>query len=257
MAGLYFLSENHQKTAVMSITTGAENAQFPLSNLSIDSTSYKFRSQGNTVVIELDLQQTRALDIFALVGDAAGTLDVTAVSIKTSVTNDFSLSVPIVVPLSAEQNIGWVSFPEVSHRFVEITLTGNGVYCELSNIFIGKANVLAFNNLSIESFRYRYQDRSDVKYNDNGQRFVDEKLFTKNIVGTIQYINTDELDQLDEIFLRHGRHSPLWMIVDPLGTAFNQSEYKLAIYGYFNEMPGFNAVSARHYNASIDMGQCV
>lgn len=257
MSGINFLSENYNDIASASITTGAEDAQFPLSNLKIDATSYKFRSQGDTVVIELDLLQTRDLDTFAITGDAAGTFDLTSVSIKTSVTNDFSLSPSLLVPLSGTNNIGWVFFPEVSHRFVEITISGNGVYAELSNIFIGKRINLPFQNLDISSFRYRYFDQSDVKRNSNGQRFIDERFLVKNLVGTIRYLNTDELDILDAMFQRHGRNKPLWMIVDADGTSFVDSEYKLSIYGYFNEMPGFSAVSARHYNSSIDMQQVV
>jgi len=257
MSGIYFLSENYNDVADLSITTGTENAQFPLSNLQNDATVYKFRSTGNTVVIEMDLLQTRDLDTFSITGDASGTFDLTSVVIKTSVTTDFSSSTPVPCPISAEYNIGYVFFTEVSHRFVEITVTGNGSYSELSNIFIGKAINLPYNSLSTNSFRYRYKDQSNVKRNRNGQKFIDERFQVKNIVGTIEFVNTTELDTLDSIYNWHGRNKPLWVIIDPDGTAFIDSEYKLAMYCYFNELPGFRSVGARHYNSSLDLGQVV
>ena len=130
MSGINFLSDNYTDNANLSITTGAENTQFPLGNLQSDSPSYKFRSTGNTVVVEMDLSTTRAIDTIALVGDPTGSFGVTAVSVKTSVTTDFSLSTPIPISISSEHNLGIEFITEVSHRFVEITLTGTGSYCE-------------------------------------------------------------------------------------------------------------------------------
>lgn len=257
MAGINFLSENFTDVADLTITTGAANAQFPLSNIQNVSTAKKFRSTGNTVVIEFDLQQTRDIDTIAIVGDATAQLGVTAVSVKTAVTNDFSGSTPIPITLSSEHNIGYEFITEVSHRFVEVTLTGTGSYVELSNIFIGKRINLTQNSFSISSFRYGYDDNSDVRQNRYGQAFIDELPLRKKLGGTIEFCTKSEQETLDDMFIKHGVHEPLWVIVDPNSDGMNVGQYKLAMYSYLEQVPEWSASGGQTYNASLDLRQVV
>lgn len=255
--GITFLSENLVENADLSITTGAANAQYPLDNLKNDSTTLKFRSTGNAVVIEMDLLQTREIDTIALVGDATETLQITAVSVKTSVTNDFSLSTPQSVTLSSEFNIGYAFIPTVNHRYVEVTFTGTGSYAEVSNIFVGKRIYLEYQNLSVDSFTYRHEDDSQIKYSDFGQRFIDSYPLKKRLAGTIQYLTKDEQEVLDNMFLYHGRSRPLWIIVDPNSAGMNDGRHKLAMYGYLEKMPSFSAVGGQLYNTSVEINQAI
>lgn len=257
MSGINFLSENLVEDATLTITTGAENAQFPLSNIKNDSTTYKFRSVGNTVVVEVDLLQTRDLDTIAVVGDATSTFEITDLIIKTSVTTDFSGSTPIPVPLSSTEGIGYAFFTSVNHRYVELTFTGSGSFTEVSNIFIGAKLNLPFNSISVDSFVYGNNDPSQIKRSDFGQRFINQFPFIKQINGTIQFSNLTETDQLDELYTRHGRHSPMWMIVDPDSEGMIDGTFKLAIYGYFDKMPKFRARGGQNYNSSIEVSQVV
>lgn len=257
MSGINILSENYVDLALLSITTGAANAQFPLSNIQNDSTTKKFRSVGNTVVIEMDLGQTRAIDSIAVVGDATSTFDVTSMTVKTSVTTDFSGSPVNAIDLSSEFGIGYKFITSTSDRFVEITLTGNGSYVEVSNIFVGARVNLAFNSLSIDSFRYRNDDLSQIKRSDFGQKFINEFPFQKKITGTFKFCTKDEQDSLDTVFLRHGRHDPLWVIVDPGSSAMNDGQFKLSIYGYLEKMPSWNAVGGQLYNAGVEVKQVI
>jgi len=257
MAGINFLSENYMDLGLLSITTGTANSQFPLSNLQIDTTTKKFRSTGDTVVIEVDLGQTRDIDALAVVGDTTGTFDITAMTVKTSVTTDFSLSPVNTIDLSAEFGIGFEFITEVSHRYVEITLTGNGSFAEISNVFVGKRVNLIQNSLSIDSFSYRHDDLSKIKRSDFGQKFIDEFPFQKKINGTIKHCTPDEQDSLDDIFLRHGRHKPLWMIVDENSAAMTDGKFKLSLYGYLEKMPTWRAVGGQLYNAPLEVRQVV
>ena len=143
------------------------------------------------------------------------------------------------------------------HRYVELTFTGNGSYCEVSNIFIGERINLALNSYSIGSFRYRQDDRSESRTNDYGQQFSNILNFRKRLVGTIEYCTKDEVDTLDTMFLNHGRHIPLWVIVDPNSEAMTNGLYKMTIYGYMEKMPGFNAVGGRLFNTSMEMNQVI
>jgi len=257
MSGINFLSENLVDGAALTLTTGTEDAQFPLSNLQNDSPSIKFRSTGNTCVIEFDLGQTRDIDTVAIAGDPTETLGITAASIKTSVTSDFTLSTPIPITLSSEYGIGIEYITEVNHRYVELTLTGSGSFCELGNLFIGKRLNLPLNSFSVSSFRYRNDDNSKVAFNDFRQRFIDSYPYVKRLVGTIEFCTKTEQEDLDTMFLRHGKQKPLWVIVDRDGAAMTDGEWKLTMYGYMEKMPTWRAVGGQLYNTSIELDQAI
>lgn len=253
--GISFLSDNLMNDAILSLTTGTENAQFPLKNIKNDATAKKFRSQENNVVILVDLQQTRTLNSFAIHGDTNEEFGLTAVSIKTSLTTDFSSATAIPIPVSAENLMGYEYFTDVDHRFVEITLSGTGVFAEVSNIFIGERIELLQQNLSISSFDYGFNDKSRINTNNYGQKFVDKRNKIKNLGGDIEFCIKSEQEQLDEMFLRHGSSLPVWMIVDKEGSSINGGEYKLTIYGYFNRTPRWTASGGQTYNTSVQIDQ--
>ena len=244
MAGLNILSDNLVNDATISITTGSANAQFPTSNIKNESPSFKFRSVGNSVTLEFDLLAVTQIDTIALVGDPTGTFGVTSVVAKTSVTNDFSLSTPITIDLSSEHNMGFKFITEVTHRFVQLELTGTGSFSEVSNVFIGKRINLTENNLSLDSFRY-------------GQHFINKRNLVKFIRGTIQFANLTEQETLDDLYIRHSRHEPLWLITDEDSAGINEGKFKLSIYGYMDRSPRWEPAGGQNYNSSIRMIQAI
>ena len=251
-----FLSDNEADSAVITLITGTANAQFPLTNIQNEATAVKFRSLENSIVIQFDLQQTRTIDTIALHGDTNATLGMTVASVRTSLTTDFSGSVVTVIPLSAEHLMGYeyLTLP-VSHRYVELTLTGTGVFVELSNIFIGERIELEQNNLSIDSFRYGYRDNSTTSNNKFDQLFIDKRNNTKFVGGTIQFATKAEQSTLDEMFRRHQRSLSLWMIVDRDGVGMTDGEFKLTTYGYLQDVPLWTADGGQHYSANIRVNQ--
>lgn len=257
MAGINILSENLTDNATFSITTGTENAQFPLTNLVNNTTTKKFRSVGNTVVIVVDLLQTRQIDTFAVVGDATGQLGLTALSIKTSVTTDFSGSPVIPINLSVEENIGYEFITSVNHRYVEITATGSGSYVEMSKVFIGVRTNLPELSLSIDSFGYGHRDRSQSRENEYGQKFINKRNKTKLIRGNFEFATKDEHETLDDIFNAHGTSEPLWVIVDPNSDAMNDGQYKLAMYGYLDAVPEWSNSGGQQWNAPMAMSEVI
>lgn len=253
--GITFLSNNLVDSAVISLTTGTENAQFPLSNLQNAATAVKFRSQENDVVILFDLQQTRQIDAIALHGDTNADLGMTTASIKTSLTTDFSGSVAVPISLSAGHLMGYEYITPVNHRYVELTLSGTGSYVELSNIFIGARTEIEQNNLSISSFRYGYRDNSTTSANKYDQLFVDKRNSTKFVGGTLEFCTKTEQQTLDEMFRRHQRSEPLWMIVDKEGAGMNEGAYKLTVYGYLQDVPQWSAAGGQHYSSNVRVNQ--
>ncbi len=253
--GISFLSENLADSAVIELTTGTENSQFPLQNIKNDATAVKFRSLENDVVIRFDLQQTRTIDTIALHGDTNSTLGLTSASVKTSLTTDFSSSTAETIDLSADNLLGYKFITSVDHRYVELTLSGTGVYAELSSIFIGERIELLYQNLSISSFNYGQDDKSDVKENDYGQKFINKRNKIKLLSGNIDFATKDEQSVLDNMFIRHGKSEPLWMIVDKDGSAMTDGEYKLTIYGYMPDRPSWKASGGQTYNTKVTINQ--
>jgi len=258
MSGLIFPSENYTDEATISITTGTANAQFPLLNLKNKTTVKKFRSVENSVTLLIDMQQTRTIDSVALAGDATQSLGLTTAGIKFSLTTDFSSFTSIPIALSAEHGFGYYLAPTtMSYRYAELTLTGNGSFCELSNIFIGEKIEIEQNSLSIGSFGYGHRDRSTITGNDYGQKFINKRNTSKYVSGDIENCNRTEQEQLDDMFIKHQRNLPLWMIVDKDSSGMNNGAYKLAIYGYMEDSPDWKAAGGQHYNAHIRLDQVV
>ncbi len=253
MNGISFLSENLTDTGIYTITTGSENTQFPIENLKLDFTTKKFRSNGNTVVFEIDWQEFRAVDFLTVTGDATLSLGVTAVSIKLSITTDFSASLVYNLNLSAKHNVGFLAIDEVTARYAEVTLTGTGSYSELSKIFIGKKISLENNNLSLSSFKLDRDDNSNVRRNEFGQKFIDIRNSVKKISGSIQTMTKAEMDIVDDLFIYHGRNKPLWVVVDQFGTGMIDGEYILTCFVYFSNDPSYSVIGGQHYNVSMTM----
>lgn len=254
--GISFLSENLTDNAIVTLSLGTENAQFPLSNLKNDATAVKFRSLENDVVIVFDLQQTRTIDTVALHGDTNGTLGMTTASIRTSLTTDFSGSVVTPVTLSAENLMGYEYLTDsVSARYLELTLSGTGSYVDVSNVFIGERVNLLQQNISISSFKYGFKDNSSVSENDYSQKFIDKRNLIKLLGGSIEHCIKSEQETLDSLFLRHGINKPLWMIIDKESAGMNDGQYKLTVYGYLTKVPIWKAGGGQTYNANIDIQQ--
>jgi hypothetical protein len=258
MASLVFLSENYVDESNFQLTTGTANAQFPLLNIKNESTVKKFRSIENNVVIRFDLQQTRTINSIALTGDATQTLGLTSASVKLSLTNDFSGFTAVNIPLNAQHGMGYYLWPtDMSYRYVEVTLTGQGTFCELSNIFIGERVELLQNSLGISSFNYSYKDNSSVSNNDYGQKFINIRNNIKVLGGGIDHCNRLEHEVIDDMLIRHQTHVPIWMIVDKDSEAMSEGNYKLAIYGYLTTLPKWSASGGQHFNTDIAIQQAV
>lgn len=257
MSGLKVFATNFVDDAVITISSGSANAQFPLSNLKNESPSRKFRSVGNSVVLMFDLIQTRALDSALFVGDPLSGLDVTSIVVKTSVNTDFSGSPTNTVTLDGLNNFGYVLFTEVSHRYVQISFTGNGTFSQVSNIFLGKQLDLLTNNFSISSFGYGSADRSSVTKNDYGQRFIDRRNIQKFLDGSIELATKGEQEDLDDIFNEVGTSAPLWLMVDSAGAAMNSGQGKLSIYGYLEKLPSWSAAGGQLWSTSLSIEAAV
>ena len=257
MSGINFLADNYMDDATLSITTGTENAQFPLDNLKNDFTTKKFRSVGNSVVIVADFQMFRDVTSIAVTGDATGSLGITSMSVKFSATTDFTSSTQHDVDLSSEFNIGWLFITEETARYAEITLTGTGSYNEVGKIYIGDRINLPNQSVSVDTFTYRRLDNSTVRRNLFGQKFIDVRNFIMKLSGTIKFCTKDEQEILDDMYIDRGRTQPVWLILDEQGTAMNDGEYRLSMYCYLVEAFQWTASGGQHYSTGLALEQVI
>lgn len=257
MSGINFLSDNLFDDATISLTTGSENAQFPLENLKNDSPSVKFRGVGATAVILIDLLVTRDIQYVAVCADPGAGFLITSASFKTSATTDFSLSTSHTIDLNNQQTIGLKKIDTVSHRYVELTLTASSDFTELGKVFVGTALNIPQNSLSISSFNYGYNDRSKIRLNDYGQKFINKLNTTKTIAGDIEFCTKEEQESIDNMLIDKGESYPLWMIVDENSEAMNDGNFKLAIYGYVEGDLEWSANGGQLYSTSIKVKQAI
>lgn len=255
MSKLTFLSENFVDDATLSIITGTEDAQFPLSNLKDIRTTKVFRASENTVEVQIDLLLAQTVNAFAVVGSSTDGLGFTSLTIKGSPSTDFSGSTAVTIDLNAENNFGFKLFDDSPFRFWKLEFTGTGSFTEVSNIFLGQKEQFDNNSFSISSFRYTNNDNSRVKFNTFGQPFIDKRSRLKTISGTIQHMNTAEFDLLNEIINRHGKTEPIWILTDPTGESATDGEFLFSIYGLFSRIPDIRYSGYALYNASLNIGQ--
>jgi len=248
-----FLSNNLGVTdaASYTVTTGTENAQFPLSNFKDNHTTKVFRSTGNTLEFTVDMGSLNTVDTFALVGSSVDGLGITACSIYLSATNDFTGAAELVVALSDAYNFGYKQFTSGSYRYMRISLTGNGSYCELSNFYIGEATEFANNGIEQSSFKYTNTDNSKISKNKYGSKFINSYNRIKVLSGAIKTMNSAEFTTLNNIYTEHGVNTPIWFMADTTEAIITDGDFIFSGYFYFNSQPTFTTRSGLLFDSTF------
>lgn len=259
MSCLTFGSNNLaiESATTYTLLTGVANSQFPLDNIKHPFTTKVFRSTGNTVEILVDTKTSTTKNMFAVVGNNTGGLGFTALSIYGSNTTNFSGSTEIVVDLSDKYNFGFKKFDDVSFRYWKISLTGNGSYAELSNIFLGEQYGFDSNTLSVGGFEFVNEDNTKITSNEYSQKFITTYNTVKQIKGNFDFINREEFELLNYLYDTHGIRSPLWMIYDENDLSVDDGKFIFSGYYYWSDSPGFKAVGGQLWNSSLKFEEVI
>lgn len=252
-----FLTDNFLLGATVTALTGGVNAQFPLANLQHPFTTKVFRSTSGPSSIQVDLLATRTVDSFAIVGNALSGLGINAISIYGSNTTDFTSSTEIEIDISADYNTGFKFFTPVAFRFWKIECTSTESFVELSNIYLGSRTTIVDNGLSTDSFNYKVDDNSEISENQFGQRFIDKKNQVESISGSFQYLNKEESEQLADVYAKHGRHTPLWIVLDPDSCLATDGKFIYTGNFYLNNDFSLTGAGPALYNLSIALRQVI
>lgn len=253
---MQFGSDNLLENATLTMLTGDENLQFPLSNLKVPLTSKTFRVTGSTVEFIIDTGSFLPVDTFMLVGDNIEGVGVNTVKIYGSPTLGFGASTEIEIDISDENNFGFKQFTEVNHRYWKVVLTGS-VYCELSNIFLGKAVSFNTNAFQLGSFKYLDRENLDLKKNKYKNIFINTYNSQKSLVGNISVLNTTEYQTIREIFNDNRRSKPLWFILDPDDFLETDSKYIYSGFFYLNNDTQFSNTNSRIWSTVMSLSEVV
>lgn len=256
MSYITFLTNNLALDADVSVLSGGENSQFPLSNIQHTHTTKVFRSTSNTSEILIDLHVTTLIDSFAMVGSTTEGIGVTTVTLYASATTDFSGSTPITIDISPDHNFGFKLFDAGgSYRFWKISMSATAGYCELSKIYLGPKTQLIDNTLSGPTFSYSRKDNSKISVNSYGQRFIDMGNTLDTLSGTVKYADSSEFDTLNNIYRDHGESTPLWFITDPDGTICTDSEFLFSGYFYITKSFDWKSSGPGVFDVNIVLGE--
>ena len=259
MSCLTFGSNNlaTNSATTYSIITGTENAQFPLSYISHPFTTKVFRSEGNTVEILIDTKTSTNKNMFAIAGSTIDGLGFTSISIYGSPSSDFTGSTEIVVDVNDTYNFGYKLFDDVSFRYFKLSLTGNGSYAEISNIFLGEQYGFSTNTFSIAGFEFFNKDNAKVSTNAYNQKFITRYNKIKSLNGSIDYINREEFDLLNYIYTEHGISTPIWFIYDQDDASAIDGQFVFSGYYYMTTTPTFKAIGGQLWNSSLSFEEAV
>ncbi len=252
MSNLTFLSDNRVLEANLSMITGSVNAQFPLSNIQHDFTTKVFRSNEDSVEILIDLQQSAPINSFAIVGSSVSGMGFGDISIYGSPTTNFTGSTEIEIDVNANLNFGfklWESQGSFRYWKIVINNTG-GDYVELSNLYLGVRTELT-NGIDLNSFKYSQVDNSKISTNNYGQKFIDKYNKTKVLNGQIKFLNKSEFDTLNNLYIQHGKSTPIWVIVDPEGKMATDGQFLFSGMFYFEKDLQYESSGPFLYNVNL------
>ena len=257
-SNMSFGTDNQVVGATLTILSGVENAQFPLTNIDKAFTTKVFRSTGTSCTIQIDWNSAQSIDTFMMVGNNLTGLGVTNATIEFSPTAVFAGTDINTIDLSADHNFGFSHFTSGSYRYAKLVLTGTS-YCELSNLYIGARTEIANNNFDVGSFTYSIKENFKSKANNYGQLFIDQYNQTNELSGSIKYANLTEFEQINNMYSEVGNTNPIWFMLDKAGdlSTDGSSKYLFSGYFYLNGKLGWKSVAPSLYDTKLSMIEVV
>lgn len=247
-----FLSNNLVSNSIL--TPSSVNAQFPVSNINDDRRTKAYRSTSNSDNIVIDLGNAEFVDSFMIVDNWQGGWGVTTLTLEANGTDEWtSPAFSTVIDLDSKFGVGVKEFPEVSYRFWRLVMTSSLGYCEIANIFLGKASKVETNGVSY-NWNYSNADLSNRSVNRYGQEFFDE-IGTQKSLNNLSFriMNKDEMDIILDIWDNNLRSMPFFVYF-PLETdnlVNNDNRYN-GMYR-FSRQPQFTNINSGFYNTSLSL----
>lgn len=243
MSQFRILDFNYAFDPTVVITATSEDDNFPVSNLTDFFRSRVFRtgSVATTQRIVLDLRTAEEIDTFSVLfnpiqGEGVKLSDSAVIKLQANATDSWA-SPALEVTLSIDEAYSVITHfftsPE-SYRFwaLEITDTANAYgYIEVAKLLLGKATQLG-QNPEI-GFRDRLTDQSKTSETAYGHRYADVYPTRRAFEFDYQAMAEEDIETLQQIFLRVGKVTPIALALDPTESLFDKDRFFL--YGYLND----------------------
>jgi hypothetical protein len=250
-----FLVNNLIDNASLSMISGTELYQFPLTNIQHEFTTKIFRVEANACSILIDTALTTPKDTIMIVGSSVDGIGFTTANLYSSTTTDFTGAVAVPIDVSSEYNIAWVQFTSTNHRYFKLEFTGTGSVTEVSNIFLGQADTLNSKGMSARSFKYNYADKAEINSNRYGNRFSTNYSKLLSMSGSFSVLEENDRQSLEEIVLLKGMTKPFFIILDKDNFLGTDSKYKFSGYFYFSSLPEFSSLSTKYFTSNFALEQ--
>lgn len=247
-----FLANNLAETSTLTAST--VNASFPVDNIKEDFRTKVWRSTSNTDTVIFDLGSIEPVDYLAIVDNWKDGFGISTLTIEANATSNFSSpSFTTTLSFNATHGVGIKSITEQSFRYWRFVCTSTLGYCELANVFIGKAVDIATNGIAY-NWSYSNKDIKKQSTSRDGQEFID-------VIGTrkelnelkLKVMNTTELDQIFEVFDNRGTTKPLFIdFSDPGANLINDTDRLNGLYKFTDDIETPN-ISSGFWETSLSL----
>lgn len=238
------------------ITASTVNAQYPVSNIQHDFRTKVFRSTSNSDNIVFDLGSIEDVDTIAVVDNWRNGFGFSTMTIEANATNSWgSPAFSTTLTYDSTFGIGIKEFTEESYRYWRIVLTSTLGYCELANIFIGKATTIETNGVDY-GYLYKKNDLTNVSTTRYGQEYIDDFGTRKSLDGlSFQVMNNTELDAIFEIYDQRRTVKPFFIkLGDGTNTIISNENRLNGLYKLKSE-PSVKAKTIGYWDLSLSLAE--
>lgn len=246
-----FLSNNLVETA--SLTASTENAQFPVSNIQHDFRTKVFRSTSNADNVVFDLGSIEPVDYIGIVDNWQNGFGISTITVEANATDSWPGAFSTTLTFDSTFGVGIKSFTEENYRFWRFSFTSTLGYCEVANIFIGKAVNIDTNGIGY-NWGYTNKDLKRMSASRYGQEFIDDIAQRKELTGLkIRVMNTTELDKFFEVVDNRRTTKPMFIeFCDPSSSLLNDLDRLNGMYKFTSE-PRETNVTAGFWETSFNL----
>lgn len=247
-----FLHNNLIDSAL--IVASSENAQYPLTNLKDERRTKCYRSTSNSDNIVIDLGLSTAVDSFALVDNWQNGFGVTSITLEANGVDSWaSPAFSTTITFDTKFGVGINNFAEQTYRFWRIVLSSTIGYCELANIFLGKASTITTNGVGY-NWAYRNNDLKKVNTNRYGQEFIDYYGQRKELTNLqFQIMDKDEQDVLLDLFDNVGTIYPFFVDFPLADDSLVNNDNRYSGFYTLSSAPSFTNINSGYYNTVLNL----
>lgn len=245
-----FLSNNLVETA--SLTASTENAQFPVSNIQSDFRTKVWRSTSNSDNLVIDLGSTEPVDYIGIVDNWQNGFGVSTIIVEANATDSWGApAFSTTLTFDSIHGVGIKEIAEQNYRYWRFVFTSTLGYCEIANLFVGKAVNIDTNGID---YRWAYKSRDIKRMTSSryGQEFIDTITERKELNGLkVRVMNTTELDKMFEVFDNRRTTKPMFIdFQDPSNVLMNNINRANGIYKFVSE-PTFPNITSGFWETSF------